>query len=86
MFTLPTLPTYVGLKKREYLIIFRLENAESPEEEEIIEKTQQNLDSYAKLGLRVLVMTKRVLPEEEYLDWLAKHRDAEVGSNLVPRM
>jgi phospholipid-translocating ATPase len=45
----------------------------------MVEKTQQNLDSYAKLGLRVLVMAKRVLQEEEYLEWLAKHRDAEVS-------
>ena len=44
----------------------------------MVEKTQQNLDNYAKQGLRVLVMAKRVLPEEEYMEWLAKHRDAEV--------
>jgi hypothetical protein len=44
-----------------------------------MEKTQQNLDNYAKQGLRVLVMAKRVLPEDEYMEWLSKHRDAEVG-------
>ena len=44
----------------------------------MIEKTQMNLDAYAKQGLRVLVMAKRILPEDEYLEWLAKHRDAEV--------
>ncbi len=44
----------------------------------MVEKTQQNLDNYAKQGLRVLVMGKRVLPEEEYMEWLAKHKDAEV--------
>jgi phospholipid-translocating ATPase len=43
-----------------------------------MEKTQQNLDNYAKQGLRVLVMAKRVLPEDEYMEWLSKHRDAEV--------
>ena len=56
----------------------RLEYPETREEEEMVEKTQQNLDNYAKQGLRVLVMAKRVLPEEEYMEWLAKHRDAEV--------
>jgi len=57
---------------------YRLEKAETREEEELVEKTQQNLDNYAKQGLRVLVMGKRVLPEDEYMEWLAKHKDAEV--------
>ena len=61
-----------------YQFSCRLENPESAEEEEMIEKTQMNLDAYAKQGLRVLVMAKRILPEDEYLEWLAKHRDAEV--------
>jgi phospholipid-translocating ATPase len=60
-------------------LLCRLDHPEDHEEEEMVEKTQQNLDSYAKLGLRVLVMAKRVLQEEEYLEWLAKHRDAEVS-------
>ena len=58
----------------------RLEHPDTREEEELVEKTQQNLDNYAKQGLRVLVMAKRILYEEEYMDWLAKHRDAEVSS------
>ncbi len=63
----------------------RLEYPETREEEEMVEKTQQNLDNYAKQGLRVLVMGKRVLPEEEYMEWLAKHKDAEVSSD-VPKI
>ena len=35
-----------------------------------VEKTQQQLNNYAKLGLRVLVMGKRVLAEEEYKLWV----------------
>ena len=58
----------------------RLEHPDTREEEELVEKTQHNLDNYAKQGLRVLVMAKRILYEEEYMDWLAKHRDAEVSS------
>ena len=67
-----------------YSTFFRLEHPESAEEEETIEKTQMNLDAYAKQGLRVLVMAKRILSEEEYLEWLTKHREAEVlGINLT---
>ena len=52
--------------------------APSSEEETILEKTTQHLDIYAKQGLRVLVMGKRILSEEEYSEWLELHRDAEV--------
>ena len=72
------LPLCHALSLKLYQFSCRLENPESAEEEEMIEKTQMNLDAYAKQGLRVLVMAKRILPEEEYLEWLAKHRDAEV--------
>ena len=33
---------------------------------------------YATEGLRVLVMAKRILSDEEYKEWLELHRDAEV--------
>lgn len=48
------------------------------EEEAVVEKTQQHLNMYAKQGLRVLVMAKRILSDEEYEEWLALHHAAEV--------
>ena len=49
----------------------RLEVASGDESEvATVEKTQQQLNNYAKLGLRVLVMGKRVLAEEEYKLWV----------------
>ena len=49
----------------------RLEVVSSDEAEvSTVEKTQQQLNNYAKLGLRVLVMGKRVLAEEEYKLWV----------------
>lgn len=48
------------------------------EEEAVVEKTQQHLNIYAKQGLRVLVMAKRILSDEEYEEWLALHHVAEV--------
>ena len=45
----------------------------------LIEKTQTQLNSYAKLGLRVLVMAKKVLKQEEYEVWKESHLEAEVS-------
>lgn len=39
------------------------------EEKKIVIRTQQLLNSYAREGLRVLVMAKRVLSLAEYTDW-----------------
>lgn len=39
------------------------------EEKKIIMRTQNLLNSYAREGLRVLVMAKRVLSLSEYTDW-----------------
>lgn len=51
------------------------------EQDEIIMKTQQYLFNYAKDGLRVLVMAKRVLTQAEYNDWASKHREYEVADD-----
>lgn len=49
----------------------RLEVVSGDESEvSIVEKTQQQLNNYAKQGLRVLVMGKRVLAEDEYKLWV----------------
>lgn len=44
--------------------------------QQVIFRTQQHLNSYARQGLRVLVMAKRTLSDAEYNDWLRKHEEA----------
>ncbi len=56
----------------------RLRPAIDPKEVRVVEETQRNLHGYARLGLRVLVMAKRVLSEEEYTEWVEEHKVAEV--------
>lgn len=43
------------------------------------EKTQQQLDNYAREGLRILVMAKRNLSASEYTEWWAKHQEIEMS-------
>lgn len=40
-------------------------------------RTQQHLNTYSKLGLRVLCMAKRVLSDSEYETWVTGHNAAE---------
>lgn len=40
-------------------------------------QTKLCIDNYAREGLRVLVMAKRCLPEDEYDDWLLGYEQAE---------
>lgn len=51
--------------------------ADDSEIKKVIDKTQQHLNSYARLGLRVLVMAKRVLSQKEYKDWYQNHIEIE---------
>jgi phospholipid-translocating ATPase len=44
--------------------------------QQMIFRTQQHLNSYARQGLRVLVMAKRTLSDAEYDNWLRKHNEA----------
>ncbi|XP_066534588.1 probable phospholipid-transporting ATPase VD [Hoplias malabaricus] len=46
---------------------------------EIMNRTQQHLDSYAREGLRTLCVAKRVLDDAEYEAWLKKHAFAETS-------
>ncbi|KAF5277653.1 hypothetical protein FQA39_LY06146 [Lamprigera yunnana] len=48
------------------------------EQKQIISKTQQQLNSYASKGLRVLVMAKRVLTHIEYTEWLTVQQECEL--------
>lgn len=43
------------------------------------EKTQQQLDQYARQGLRVLVMAKRLLNPTEFSEWWIKHQEIEMS-------
>ncbi|XP_004524683.1 probable phospholipid-transporting ATPase VB isoform X3 [Ceratitis capitata] len=43
------------------------------------EKTQQQLDRYARDGLRILVMAKRILNPAEYTEWWARHQEIEMS-------
>ncbi|XP_021953805.2 probable phospholipid-transporting ATPase VD isoform X3 [Folsomia candida] len=48
---------------------------------ELANRTQTQIDNYAREGLRTLVMAKRVLSENEYRDWLIKFHQAELDLN-----
>ncbi|XP_017071881.2 phospholipid-transporting ATPase VA isoform X1 [Drosophila eugracilis] len=43
------------------------------------EQTQQQLDRYAREGLRILVMAKRTLNSADYTDWWARHQEIEMS-------
>ncbi len=56
------------------------------DEENVIETTQQHLNMYAKTGLRVLCMAKRIISDEFYTDWLAQHTEAENSMHRRERL
>lgn len=49
------------------------------DEERLREQTQQQLDLYARQGLRVLVMAKRHLNPLEFTEWWNKHQEIEMS-------
>lgn len=44
----------------------------------VMDKTKNQLNKYAELGLRVLVMAKKHLSDADYQEWLKDHVIAEV--------
>ncbi|CAG9822413.1 unnamed protein product [Phaedon cochleariae] len=57
------------------------------EQKLFITKTDQHLNCYAREGLRVLVMAKRVVAQHQYDEWLKKHHEAELSNhNMEKRM
>ncbi|KAL1506324.1 hypothetical protein ABEB36_005712 [Hypothenemus hampei] len=67
-------------------IIPHLVSVENDSEESfILNKTQQHLNAYAREGLRVLVMAKRVLSQQEYNDWYRKHQEVELSNDNVEK-
>ena len=53
-------------------------NAATDNAQDVIERTERLLETYAKQGLRVLVMAKRILSDDEYNEWREQHHEAEV--------
>lgn len=49
------------------------------DEAQLREQTQQQLDLYARQGLRVLVIAKRHLNPLEFTDWWNKHQEIEMS-------
>lgn len=49
------------------------------EEGQLREQTQQQLDTYARQGLRVLVMAKRHMKPIEFSEWWNKHQEIEMS-------
>lgn len=67
-------------KGADSVVLTKLAQVKSDSEEhELIMKTQQMLFNYAKDGLRVLVMAKRILTQAEYNDWSRKHKELEAN-------
>ncbi|XP_044730312.1 phospholipid-transporting ATPase VB isoform X2 [Chrysoperla carnea] len=54
----------------------------SPDDEEILVKTQQRINTYAKQGLRVLLMAKRSISEHEYIKWNSQHSEYELLDDI----
>lgn len=54
-------------------------SAADSEAEQLRDRTQQQLDMYARQGLRVLVMAKRSLNPVEYAEWWQKHQQIEMS-------
>lgn len=55
------------------------------EQKLIITKTQHHLNGYAREGLRVLVMAKRVISQHQYDEWYRKHQEVELSSDNLER-
>nr|XP_023013530.1 probable phospholipid-transporting ATPase VA [Leptinotarsa decemlineata] len=49
------------------------------EQKLIITRTQHHLNCYAREGLRVLVMAKRIIAQHQYDEWYRKHQEAELA-------
>ncbi|CAG7722204.1 unnamed protein product [Allacma fusca] len=65
-------------KGADSAILPRLKHSRAQDENDIINQTQTYINSYAREGLRILVMAKRILTEPEYLSWLHNFQQAEL--------
>uniref|UniRef100_A0A8C1XR10 Phospholipid-transporting ATPase n=1 Tax=Cyprinus carpio TaxID=7962 RepID=A0A8C1XR10_CYPCA len=69
----------VYTKGADNVIMELAETAEDGFSREVMERTQRNLDQYAREGLRTLCVAKKVLEEQEYEAWLKRHEFAETS-------
>ncbi|XP_058651191.1 probable phospholipid-transporting ATPase VD [Onychostoma macrolepis] len=69
----------VYTKGADNVIMELAEAAEDGFSREIMERTQRQLDQYAREGLRTLCVAKKVLEEQEYKAWLKRHEYAETS-------
>uniref|UniRef100_A0A8C1PRZ2 Phospholipid-transporting ATPase n=1 Tax=Cyprinus carpio TaxID=7962 RepID=A0A8C1PRZ2_CYPCA len=69
----------VYTKGADNVIMELAEAAEDGFSREVMERTQRNLDQYAREGLRTLCVAKKVLEEQEYEAWLKRHEYAETS-------
>lgn len=65
-------------KGADSTILTLLASTDDPAMKHLIMRTQQHLNSYAKQGLRVLVIAKRTLSEQFYASWDRTKKDIEM--------
>lgn len=68
----------VYCKGADSTILTLLAPTDDPVMKNMITRTQQHLNSYAKQGLRVLVMAKRTLSEQFYANWVRSKSEIEM--------
>lgn len=67
------------VKGADSSILGNLAHTDNPDQREIVYRTQQHLNAYARQGLRVLVMGKRQLSDAEFARWLLIYKEAEMA-------
>ncbi|CAH0560353.1 unnamed protein product [Brassicogethes aeneus] len=73
-------------KGADTAVLPRLTSDEGNDEQKKINViTQQQVNNYAKEGLRVLLMTKRVLSQVEFNDWYKKHLEIERSNDNIEK-
>lgn len=65
-------------KGADTTIFPKLAPIEDLQSQQILFRTQQHLNTYARQGLRVLVMAKRTLPPTMFADWMRRMQEAEM--------
>lgn len=66
-------------KGSDSAVLENLAPEDNPEMKKIITTTQQQLNGYARQGLRVLVMAKKIISVGEYTEWSRKHNECELS-------
>lgn len=56
-----------------------LKDKEYPKVKELVEKTFQFMEDYAKDGLRTLLFVEKIISEEDYTDWMFAYQKASMS-------